>query len=337
MPKTVRVYGHDLALSGDQGDDYYRQLADHSDATDAVLRALRTVVGAHAVCVDVGANLGLYSLGLALLAPRGRIYAFEPSPHVFKRLVSNIDANGASNIEAFQAAVSDREGVVGFHEIPFFTAGSFTEAERTSIGSDAVGSVLIEVPCTSLDAFVERQAIQGLDVIKIDVEGAELTVLDGARESLARHRPTVVMEFNSFGFTLHHGIVPHVALRQIQDTFPHVFVIDRVDGSLARLSTPSEAYQFLYQNGIHGPADNLLCSFDDLPVTRRFRFPDDRRPTPALDAWSATAELEAMRRTVSWRITAPLRTVRARMDRVPQLRRLAAWTSGRRRGPTPAP
>jgi hypothetical protein len=130
------------------------------------------------------------------------------------------------------------------------------------------------------------------------------------------------MEFNSFAFYLHHSVLPQVALSRIQETFPHVFVIDRVDGSLSRLSTPAEAYRFLYLNGIHGPADNLLCSFSDLPVERSFRLPEAVSGPPPPDAQSAAAEVQAMKRTVSWRITAPLRAVRTSLDRQPALRRL---------------
>jgi hypothetical protein len=127
----------------------------------------------------------------------------------------------------------------------------------------------------------------------------------------------VVMEFNTFGFALHQNVLAQTAFARIRETFPHVFFIDRRDGSLSRVETAGETYQFLYLNGIHGPADNLLCSYDDLPVERRFRFNDVACGPPAADPMSAAAELEAMRRTVSWRITAPLRTVRARLDRLP--------------------
>jgi FkbM family methyltransferase len=270
----------------------------------------------------VGANIGLYSLGLSHLAAKGRVYAFEPSAGAFEWLRHNLDTNGVTNVEAVHTAVGDRVGTISFHDVPFFTAGSFTAEEGSYLGSAAVGSTLVEVPCTTLDTFLESSTVDRVDVVKIDVEGAELAVLDGAQRTLAEHRPTVVMEFNSFGFYLHQAVLPQVALSHIQETFPHVFVIDRVDGSLSRLSTPAQAYQFLYLNGIHGPADNLLCSFADLPVQRAFELPAAASGPPPPDPQTALAELEAMKRTVSWRITAPLRAVRTGIDRQPTLRRL---------------
>ncbi|HEX2023638.1 MAG TPA: FkbM family methyltransferase [Acidimicrobiales bacterium] len=322
MPKAVRLYGRELTVAGSDDDDYFRHIVDGADLTDPVLRALEPVVADGSVCFDVGANIGLYSLGLSQLTPNGRVFAFEPSPGAFEWLRRNLTANGVTNVEAVHGAASDRVGTIAFHDVAFFTAGSFTAEEGSYLDSEAVGSTLVEVPCTTLDAFVESSGVERVDVLKIDVEGAELAVLEGAERTLAEHQPTVVMEFNSFGFYLHQAVLPQVALSRIQETFPHVFVIDRVDGSLARLTTAAQAYQFLYLNGIHGPADNLLCSFTDLPVERAFRLPDAASGPPPPAPQTAVAELERMKRTVSWRITAPLRAARTRIDRQPALREL---------------
>jgi FkbM family methyltransferase len=322
MSKEVRLYGRRFVLSGGDGDDYYSHIRDGADLTDPVLHALRPVVGEDAVCVDAGANIGIHSLGMSHLAPQGHVYAFEPSPGAFDWLQRNLSQNGVTNVTAVQSALSDRVGTIGFHDVPFFTAGSFTAEEGSYLGSGAVGSNLVEVPCTTLDTFVEAHRVQRVDVVKIDVEGAELAVLDGAQRTLADHRPVVVMEFNSFGFSMHNDVLPHVALTRVQAIFPHVFVIDRLDGSLARLSTPAEAYQFLYLNGIHGPADNLLCAFTDRPAERNFRLTEAVRGSGSPDPTGAAAELEAMKRTVSWRVTAPLRAARTRLDREPSLRRV---------------
>ena len=322
--KSVRIFDRAVLVAGSDEDDYFRHIVEGSDLTDPVLRALRPHVGDDAWCFDVGANIGLYSLGLSGLAPRGRVFAFEPSPGSAEFLRANLRSNKAENVEVFAAALADHEGTISFHDVPFFTAGSFTAEEGSWLGSEAVGSTLVDVPCTTLDAFVEEHAVERVDVLKIDVEGAELAVLEGGATSLAAHRPTVVMEFNSFAFTLHAGTLPQTALSRIMATFPHVFVIDRGDGSLARLRTPAEAYQFLYVNGIYGPTDNLLCSFADLDVERNFALPESVAGTASPDSVTAARELEAMRRTLSWRVTAPLRAARSRLDQIPTVGRWLA-------------
>jgi len=331
-PKAVRLFGRELTVWGSDGDDYYTGIVDGTDLTDPLLSAIRPHVAEDSVCIDVGANIGLYTLGFSVLAPRGRVCAVEPSPQTYRWLTRNVEANEVSNVECFQSALGDREGWIDLHDVPFFTAGSFTAEEGSYLGTEALGSILVKVPCTTLDAFVARHSVSRVDVVKIDVEGAELAVLEGAGTTLTRHRPIVVLEFNSFGFTLHRGVLPQVALTRIQEIFPHVFVVDRVDSSLARLQGPAAAYAFLYANGVFGPTDNLLCSFVDLPVERPYGYGGGvpQRAGPL----SAAAELEAMRRTVSWRITAPLRAARRRAARMPSL---PHWCSARRPRPDAPP
>jgi FkbM family methyltransferase len=334
VAKVVRILGQRVEVSGSDADDYFLGLPDGTDITDNVLVALRRVVTEDSICVDAGANIGLYSLGLSSLAPRGRVLAFEPSVGAMKWLDENLAFNHVANVETFGVALSDRVGTLHFHDVPWFLAGSFTTQDGAYLSSDAVGSTLVDVVSTTLDAFVTEVGIERVDVIKIDVEGAEMAVIDGAARTLAEHRPVVVMEFNSFAFTLHQELLPQHALSRIQEIFPYVFVIDRVDGSLSRLSTPAECYGFLYNNGIHGPTDNLLCSFEDQPVT------DDRSlevagvhtapPPPSPPVHPVVAELEAMRRTLSWRVTAPLRAVRRRVNRNGLVHRLVDLVGARR-------
>ena len=325
MPKKVSLYDKLFTVSGGEGDDYYRHIPDGADITDSVLRGLRPHVAPDAVCLDVGANIGLYSLALSALAPEGRIYAFEPSPSAFSHLQENVRANGIGHVETTQVAVSDRVGTVTFHDFSFFSAGSFSSDEGSLLSTDSYGSSAFQATTTTLDTFVVQRGIERVDVIKIDVEGAELGVLEGAAEVLAKHEPIVLLEFNSFGFTIHQSVLPQVALARLKEIFRFVFVMDRVDGSLSRLETPHEEYEFLYDNGIHGPADNLICTFTDLDVTRRYSHVWTLQRGAGSDEGSKTpgpvplTEAEAMRRTVSWRLTAPLRTLRVRLKGVPMI------------------
>jgi len=314
MSKTVKIYGRTFIVSGGEGDDYYRHIPDGADITDSVMAAIKPHIQPNAVCLDVGANIGLYSLGLSSLAPRGRIYGFEPSPSAYGHLQENLEVNRAANVDACNLAVSDSTGTVHFHDFSFFSAGSFSSDEGSLLSSESYGSQSFEAATTTLDEFVADRKLDRVDFIKVDVEGAELSVLAGAEKTLATYRPITVLEFNTFGFTIHQSVLPQVALARIKELFPHVFVMDRVDGALCRLETPHEIYEFLYDNGIHGPADNMLCSFDDLPVTRRYSHIATIN-APYRGA-AATAEAEAMRHTLSWRVTAPLRQARTRLDPV---------------------
>ncbi len=329
MSKTVTIYGRTFVISGEEGDAYYRLIPDGDDVTDSVMAAIEPHVRPDAVCLDVGANLGLYSLGLSALAPKGRVYAFEPSPTTFGHLRANLEANGAGNVVACNRAVSDTAGTVRFHDISYFSAGSFSSDEASLLSAASYGSDPFEAAATTIDDVVADRALERVDFVKIDVEGAELSVLAGAEKTLATYRPVTVLEFNTFGFTIHQSVLPQVALARIVEVFPHVFVLDRDDGALCRLETPMEMYNFLYDNGIHGPSDNMLCTFEDLPVTRRYTRLVTDGPDPLT---LVQADLEAIRNTLSWRITAPLRAVSHRLEpvltRVDAVRRRRRGTEG---------
>ena len=305
MSKTVRIYGRTFTVSGGEKDEYFRIISDGEEITDSVLAAIRPHVPSDAVCLDVGANIGLYSLGLSHLAPQGQVYAFEPSPTTYGHLQANLAANCATNVDACNLALGASVGTVRFHDFSFFSAGSFSSDEGSLLSSESYGSESFEAAATTLDDFVADRGLDRVDVVKVDVEGAEMSVLAGAEKTLATYRPATVLEFSTFGFTIHQGVLPQVALARILEIFPHVFVIDRDEGGLRRLVTPQEIYAFLYDNGIHGPTDNLLCTFDDLPVNERYCNLSTREVAEAEDP--RLAEAEAMRRTMSWRVTSPLR------------------------------
>lgn len=287
VTKRIGLVGRQFTVSGSPKDDYFRGLPE-GNYDDPVLSGLLPYIGDKAVCVDVGANIGLYSLALSVLAPGGQIYAFEPSHDAFDNLKKNLAHNKVTNVKVSQLALGNSTGNVRFHEIPFFTAGSFTVDESCFLTSEILGSTYFEAPCTTLDEFVNGERIEHLDLIKVDVEGGEMSVIEGALQTIEEHRPLVVMEFSSFALTLNQSILPQVALERLTQIFPYIFVIGRNDGLLRRIATGNETYDFLYDNGIHGPVDNLLCCHEDLGVTRGYI----RLAAQAAEAALAAAEAQ---------------------------------------------
>lgn len=267
--KKIGLAGRLFTISGSSLDDYFRGIPE-GEYPDPVLSGLRPLIGDRAVCIDVGANIGLYSLAMSVLAPNGHIYAFEPSKNAFEYLQANLAQNAVTNVSVSPLALGSSDHAVRFHDIPFFTAGSFTVDESCFLTSEILGSTYFEADCTTLDEFVEKEGIGQVDLVKIDVEGGEMAVIEGALGTIRRFQPLVLMEFSSFALTLTQSTLPQTALERIRQTFPYVFVIDREDGRLSRLQTGAELYDFLYDNGIHGPVDNLLCSYQDLGVTRGY-------------------------------------------------------------------
>ncbi|MEX0790133.1 MAG: FkbM family methyltransferase, partial [Actinomycetota bacterium] len=313
LTKRIGLVGRQFTVSGSPKDDYFRGLPEGS-YNDPVLTGLLPYIGDEAVCIDVGANIGLYSLALSVLAPGGRIYAFEPSRDAFNYLQENLAQNRAANVAASQLALGNSTGSVRFHEIPFFTAGSFTVDESCFLTSEILGSTFFEAPCTTLDEFVRSEGLDRLDLVKIDVEGGEMSVIEGALQTIEQHHPLVVLEFSSFALTLNQSILPQVALERLNQIFPYIFVIGRTDGLLRRVSTGNETYDFLYDNGIHGPVDNLLCCHDDLDVSRGYIRLAAQAAEAALTAAEARpTEAAAPQAPVEPPRTQPPRTLSARV------------------------
>ena len=142
------------------------------------------------VAVDGGAHVGVLSILLAGLCRQGQVYAFEPAPETHAYLVRNLEANGVTNAVAEQAALYDRDGEVSFGFNAPYPAGSHVTGDDDGEAT--------AVPAARLDTWATRTGLRRLDVLKLDLEGAELAALDGARETIRGLRPLAVVECNAF-------------------------------------------------------------------------------------------------------------------------------------------
>jgi FkbM family methyltransferase len=134
--------------------------------------------------IDIGANIGIFSLVFAKRFPHRPIYAVEASPYTLATLRKNIEINSAENIRAFGVAISDQTGTVTFNADP---------VRRGTAGIVRSSSVhAIELPCQSLDEFVAANVIGPIAAIKIDVEGYETLALRGGQSTLATNPPKVI-------------------------------------------------------------------------------------------------------------------------------------------------
>lgn len=142
------------------------------------------------VVFDVGAHLGLMSvISSQLSGPSGKVYAFEPSPSTFDLLRKVLALNtGQAPVVAEQMAVSNTVGTIRFYLSSDLGSNSNSLVEKHHLNRDAV-----EVACTTIDAYVKKQDIDLIHLLKIDAEGSELQVLQGAKEVLLSQRPNVIL------------------------------------------------------------------------------------------------------------------------------------------------
>jgi FkbM family methyltransferase len=146
-------------------------------------RAFESHVKEGAVVFDVGAHVGFYTLLSSVLAgSRGKAIAFEPNPRNLVFLKEHIRINEIRNVQVMEVAVSDCKGV-----------SFFQERSVSSTGRLAVNGKL-QVETVSLDEIIPQGLVPAPECVKIDVEGAEMLVLTGARFTLLRYRPIVFLE-----------------------------------------------------------------------------------------------------------------------------------------------
>jgi FkbM family methyltransferase len=135
------------------------------------------------VSFDIGAQAGYHTLyASSLVGPAGRVFAFEPAPRNIANIKKHVAMNHLTNVSVIEAAVSDFDGVSHFD-----CAGSAVAGHLSANGRLAVRTI-------TLDGEIDRGVLPEPDYIKIDAEGAELRILEGARKLLARRHPTLSVE-----------------------------------------------------------------------------------------------------------------------------------------------
>lgn len=145
--------------------------------------------------VEIGASVGFFTLHAArLVGPGGRVYAFEPEPATFAALVRSAATNGYTQVDAFQLALSNRDGELTFHRATDGTANSLVPEAK---GREHRYEATLTARVTSLDRLVASGTLDpcGLTAIKVDVEGEEANTIAGMRETLVHAgRPPLWVE-----------------------------------------------------------------------------------------------------------------------------------------------
>jgi FkbM family methyltransferase len=158
----------------------------------AVQEELVRVLRPGSVVYDVGANVGFMTLIAArLVGPTGHVYAFEPIPENARAIERNAALNNLENITVLELALSDRAGEAVLR-IPQMNQGAHLAAVGAAVGEEDD----LTVQTAALDELRRTREIRPPDLVKLDVEGAELLVLGGMRACLAESKPALVCELH---------------------------------------------------------------------------------------------------------------------------------------------
>jgi FkbM family methyltransferase len=165
----------------------------HGTSEIPVQQALADHLAQGGVFYDIGANTGFFSLIAAnIVGPKGAVYAFEPVPENADVLRRNATLNRFGHLELFPVAVADKSG-----EAEIFVSewdGGAALASSPVSSPDLCGSKRVTV--VTLDEFIRARQLRIPSVIKIDVEGVELSVLHGMRETIKDHKPVLMCEID---------------------------------------------------------------------------------------------------------------------------------------------
>ena len=142
--------------------------------------------------VDVGAHLGYFTLFASKIISKGKIFSFELDKINYNLLKKNIQLNNCKNVEIFNYAISDKPG-----EIKYFRSSDqpMPNLDILGIPADDSESKIISVNSITLDDFFKYQ-VEKPDIVKIDVEGAEMIVLKGMKKIIKDYKPMLFIEIH---------------------------------------------------------------------------------------------------------------------------------------------
>lgn len=182
-----RINGYDILVFANE--DVGRSICTYGRYELAETQYLQKMLSPEAVCIDIGANIGYYTLLMSQLASFGSVHSFEPIPLTAALLKTNVELNGFKNIHINQCAVANTAGV-----IPFSLSADSAYSSLNHTGRKQLINT-ISVPVTTIDDYLAQKCIDRVDFIKADVEGAESLILSGALKlfSDVNKKPSLVL------------------------------------------------------------------------------------------------------------------------------------------------
>ena len=245
IPKQVRIpegtltlHPHDPVISGALALGVYETYQ---------LDVFRSVVQSGMTVLDIGANIGIYTVIAAQkVGESGRVYAFEPEQENFHLLQQNITNNLFLNTEAIQVAVADAHGELTLH------VAKSNKGQHSLLSlPDAEGEQRVQT--ISIDAWAHGKKIPKIDVIKIDIQGAESLAFAGMQETLAT-RPVLLMEYEP-RFIRESGNDPLAMLEMLLAFGYTLYDIDEGTKHIEKIEN-TETFTSALRDGKYA---NLLC------------------------------------------------------------------------------
>jgi FkbM family methyltransferase len=160
---------------------------------DEIGKLIKISLTAGDTAIDIGSNIGLQSLRMSsCVGPAGKVYAFEPLNYLQEKFNRNMALNKAKNVTLFPFALSDQQ-----NELDLIVNKNQWNQGAFSLSNKETGTEKQRVTVKVADEMPEIQMLDKVALIKIDVEGFEFQVLRGLKQTLQKHQPRIIFEYDS--------------------------------------------------------------------------------------------------------------------------------------------
>jgi FkbM family methyltransferase len=256
MDRVFRIFGQPTTISDYEGSQY---LADRSaDFEQDTLSVFAAFCEPDFNVLDIGANIGLTAIALGRLCSRGEVFAIEASPETFEYLKVNLARAELANVTCENMAAAAAAGELTIAVDPSFSAGGFI-SQRFPVSDPQFRHY--PVRARTVDEYLTTMGVDQVHFIKADVEGFELEVLRGARQTLERSRPVIFCEVNHSCLSNLQGVSLPEFIAEMFKFFPHVFAINS-DLRYLELSDQAQLRLFCHEHTTRLAYMNLVCGFD---------------------------------------------------------------------------
>lgn len=215
------------------------------------MRLFETLISDTDICLDVGANVGCTTIGMANLSKS--VFAFEPVKSTFDMLRENVTKSGLSNITLFNFGLGEQNASLTIAYDKENRSGAHLTEDKE------VNDFFIN---ETVELKVADEVLFDVDFIKIDVEGYELCVLKGMHRTILKHKPTVFLEANNWCLTRYQDISCLTLVDNLKSTFPFIFAVDGTN--YLDLMDRNQLEIFFFENVVNNRFQNLICFFEDI-------------------------------------------------------------------------
>lgn len=186
--ETVSVFGNRIAvIPKDPG--ISRELALYRVHEPLETRLLMRTLKPGMNVVDIGGNIGYYALLEArMVGAAGKVIAIEPMPRNFEQLCKNVELNGYGQIATHNFAIGDQDGAASM-----YLAG---KSNHHSLQPNPAPRGVIQVSVRTLDSVLETYDLPRVDLVRMDLEGYEIVVINGMRQTIEKYSPRLLVELH---------------------------------------------------------------------------------------------------------------------------------------------